>query len=111
MSDRYGSPQIYVLDLASGAIRRLTRKGSYNQSPDWSPTGERIAFTGRSNGVLNIFTIRPDGSEQRMITSNRHNDEDPSWAPDGRFIAFASDRSGSRRIYTIADGTVRANAD
>ena len=101
MSDRHGSPQIYILTLASGGIRRLTFKGAYNQSPDWSPTGELIVFTGRANGVLNIFTIRPDGRAHRMITDNRHNDEDPSWAPDGRFVAFASDRAGSRRIYTM----------
>ena len=39
-----GSPQIYILDLASGQVQRLTYGLKYSAAPAWSPKGDLIAF-------------------------------------------------------------------
>jgi TolB protein len=104
VSDRSGSPQIYILDLATRKLRRLTYEGGYNCSPDWSPKGDKIAFARQEEGGFHIYTIRPDGTDLKRITREGSN-ENPSWAPDGRHIAFASRRGGSYDIYIMtADG-------
>jgi TolB protein len=47
VSNRGGSPQIYVMGAGGGDARRLTFQGTYNQTPDWAPRADLIAFTAR----------------------------------------------------------------
>lgn len=104
VSDRLGKPQIFIMDAAGGKARRLTTSGSYNVNPRWSPKGDRIVYS-RSQGGFQIYSIRPDGSEDTQLTSQGSN-ENPSWSPDGRFITFSSKRSGGDGIYVMrADGS------
>lgn len=102
-SDRTGRPQIYVLDVRTLDTRRLSYEGNYNDAAVWSPAGpeERIAYASRIDGKFHIFTIRPDGSGLRQLTSGNHNNEDPTWSPNGLMLAFTSDRSGTKQIYTM----------
>lgn len=56
--------------------------------------------------VADIWTVRPDGSQERNLTNHPANDISPDWSPDGLKIAFESDRDGKRAIFVMnADGT------
>ena len=57
VSNRNGSPQIYLMDADGGNVRRLTLEGNYNTSPAWSPKGKMIAYEGSVNGRFQIFVI------------------------------------------------------
>jgi TolB protein len=105
VSDRSGSPQIYIMDSSGYNIARSTFKGGYNTSPSWHPEGERIVFAGRYSGKNQVFTARADGSETVMLT-DRGNNEEPAFSPDGRFIVFSSDRDGHKAVYMM-----RANGE
>jgi len=104
VSDRGGSPQIYLMRADGSDIRRVTFEGSYNTSPGWSPTGDRIVFSCR-RGKNQICIVKPDGSALTQLTESGNN-EDPSFSPDGRFITFSSDRDGKKGIYIM-----RANGE
>jgi Tol biopolymer transport system component len=41
----------------------------YEDSPAWSPDGTRIAFYKYNRDYLGIFTVRPDGTGLRSLTS------------------------------------------
>jgi Tol biopolymer transport system component len=65
-----------------------------------------LAFTSAQNGNLDIYTMRPDGSELTNLTDNPANDFNPFWSSDGERIAFESDRDGSVQIFLMgADGS------
>ena len=86
-SDRGGSQQIYVLDIGGGPPKRITfGKGRYG-TPVWSPRGDLIAFTRISKGSFSIGVMRPDGSGERILTSD-FLVEGPTWSPNGRVLMF-----------------------
>jgi serine/threonine protein kinase len=70
--------------------------------------GGVIAFSSdRDDGVLlQIWTMRPDGTNLRQLTFGPGNKTQPRWAPDGQRLAFVSDIDGNQEIYLMnADGS------
>lgn len=86
------SARLYVLVLASGRVRRLTRAPSTEAA--WSVRG-RIAFS-RGTGV---YAIRPNGKGLRRLTSG----SSPDWSPGGRRLALVRDGV----IYILSGGRAR----
>ncbi len=103
VSNRAGNPQIYVLDLSTGKSRALTTKFNWADSPQWSPTGEWIVFSGRESPYhpMDIFLVDLTGTQIRRLTTDSGSNEDPTWSPDGRFIAFTTNRNGKRQLYMM----------
>jgi TolB protein len=101
VSNRSGNPQLYIHDTVSNRVQRLTFEGRYNTQPSWSPKGDRIAYSAMSNGVIDIFTINPEGGEPVQLTENQGSNEAPTWAPDGSLIVFSSTREGKSRLYVM----------
>jgi TolB protein len=101
-SDRGGKPLLYVMSRSGGGARRISfGEGRYG-SPAWSPRGDLIAFMVIKGGLFHIGVMRPDGSDERLITRSAL-DESPTWAPNGRVIMFSRQdpRSGRRRLFTV----------
>ena len=62
------------------------------QTPQWSPDGTQLVFTGFNNGFSDLFIMNRDGTGLQRLTNDKFADLHPSWSPDGRMIAFATDR-------------------
>jgi Tol biopolymer transport system component len=93
-----------VIGRVSGGRERVLRLGlRFLGNPAWSPDGRLIAFHARVRRAFAIFTVRPDGSNLRRLTSGgRPSELYPSWAPRGRFIAYQSERQdGAERIFVM----------
>ena len=105
VSNEPGNPQIYIFDVTTGQKKRLTFSGKYNTSPSWSPKGDWIAYAAGDGGEFNIHIIKPDGSQDRSLTSGGRN-EGPCWSPDGRMIAYSSTKQGGPAIRIMySNGT------
>ena len=65
-----------------------------------------IALTFKDDaGKLQIFTIRPDGSQKKQLTFEGDNGR-PEWSPDGTKIIFAAIRDGKASVgVMVADGS------
>lgn len=109
VSDRHGSPQIWIMNASGGGQRRLTFNGDYNQTPDWSPRGDKIVFTARDErNVFDIFTVSVGDGKITRLTQNQGNNEEPSFSPDGRYVVFTSTRSGESKLYvSTLDGRLQ----
>ncbi|MBW2091738.1 MAG: PD40 domain-containing protein, partial [Deltaproteobacteria bacterium] len=101
VSNRAGSPQIYISTITGGEIQRVTFEGEYNTDPQWSPRGDRLVYVGSHEGKFNIYTIKPDGTDRQQLTSNEADDTKPCWSPNGRLIVFSSNRLGRSMIFTM----------
>jgi Tol biopolymer transport system component len=106
-SDRVGQNAIYVLDLASGQVTLVSDPAFWSFGPTWS-SRDLIAFFSKKGGnMINVWTVRPDGSEARQVTDQPGESRQPWWSPDGRTLAFSADRAtGAFGIWLLtSDGS------
>lgn len=101
-SNRYGSYDLFVMDLdASGnriRTRRLTDGTGDESDVAWSPDGRRIVYTVRSGGASRIDLIEASGGTSRVLATNAIN---PAWSPDGHWIAYSAPNPHDRTDYDI----------
>ena len=102
-SNRNGYWDIYLLDLYSGGITRLTDTLDYEAAPAWSPDNKWLAYEAYNKDNLEIRIQSVDSLEEIIqLTNNPGADFSPAWSPDGRRIAFVSNRSGEDEVW-LAD--------
>jgi Tol biopolymer transport system component len=67
----------------------------------------RLAYVASTDPYnWDIWTMNPDGSDRRQLTTHPAHDDNPTWSPDGQRIAFVSERDGNPEIYVMnADGS------
>ncbi|MDB5439653.1 MAG: tolB [Caulobacteraceae bacterium] len=104
-SDRAGSQQIYVMSANGGGARRISSGSGNYSTPVWSPKsasgGDFIAFTKQTGSTFHIGVMRPDGSDERLLTTS-YLDEGPTWAPNGRVLMFFRQASGGDpKLWTV----------
>ena len=103
------TPQIYVMNADGTKVKLLTPfakgKRSYRTGPDWSPTGDAVAYE-QQNGDFQVWMITLKSGKMTQLTNFKEN-EDPSWAPDGRHMAITSTRGGTREIWVLDTKTKR----
>ena len=103
---------IFVLNLGTGGVRRLTRTVANESLPQWSPDGRQIAYERWARrGEYEVYVMHADGSAKRNLSRRQDVvDGSPVWSPGGELIAFVSDRVDDEpAIYiTPADGSGQA---
>ena len=111
-------PQLWVVNLEPGDVRRLTNVDWFVDMPAWSPDGKRIAYCTNERRDADfdprshIFVVDVDSGRRTRITdAGRADFTAPTWLPDGRTIACLGHRypahAGSRYdvwLFT-ADGS------
>jgi Tol biopolymer transport system component len=89
---------------SDGTSRRRLPTTLPDLSPDvaaWSPDGSRLAVSALNTNRAGlppiapdlwvIFTIKPDGTDQRLVTPAMDHARFPSWSPDGSQIVYTID--------------------
>ncbi len=105
-SDREGNVDIWELDLASGALRRLTTAKADDWDPGYSPDGAQILWSSKRTGHYEVWMAAHDGSGARQVTADGIDAENPTMTPDGRWIVYASANPAQNGIWKIRpDGT------
>ena len=93
----------------SGGERTLLEKRSELLFPTFSPDGSRIAFFGRAERAVAIFTIAKDGSDLRQLTGGTELNHQPRWSHDGNEVWFYQVRPelGLRRAPALGGPSVQ----
>jgi tricorn protease len=103
---------VWIVERAGGAARRLTSFQGQAGNPKFSPDGKWIAFSADNSGNLDVYVVAAAGGQPRRLTWHPGGDIVQGWTPDGKAVLFASGRStwapgGAPRFWTVpAEGGV-----
>ena len=107
-SNPFGSFDIFLVEVPSGATRRLTRDRCYEVYPQFTPDG-RILYVRLNESWTDhdVVLMDGDGTEPRVVLQDRdffdyHYGRTfgyPLVSPDGRWFLFRSDRSGWFNVW------------
>lgn len=97
-------PKLWLVEVADGAARLLTRGTARDQQPAWSLDGRSVAFISNRHRDADltwrtdVYTIPVNGGPVTRISGGRGDRSfaHPSWSPDGRWIAAIGHRYPAR---------------
>lgn len=82
--------QIYIVPVTGGAPRQLTREGTDNERPRWSPDSRQIYFISTRGGSSQVWAMDADGTHPRSITRLATEASGVLVSPDGKKLVFQS---------------------
>ncbi|MDP3775589.1 MAG: PDZ domain-containing protein [Gemmatimonadales bacterium] len=100
---------IWIVERAGGAARRLTSFQGQTSNPKFSPDGRLIAFSGEYGGNTDVYVVPAEGGEPRRLTWHPAADLVTGWIPDGRSVLYSSPRASwsptaTARFWTVPAG-------
>lgn len=82
---------LYKVDIKTGKETDLTKNTSgHVDGPEYSPDGKYIYYNANPTGTMQIWRMKPDGSDKEQITFDEYHNWFPHISPDGKWIAFIS---------------------
>jgi TolB protein len=105
-----GNPDIYILDLDSQNLTRITDDPAIDTEPAWTPDGRSLYFTSDRAGGPQIYRIGVQpGDKPKRITFGGNYNARPRLSPDGTQLAMVTLESGSYRVAVqdLNNGNVR----
>ncbi len=83
---------IYKNSINGGSEVALThnKAGEHVDGCEFSPDGKWIYYNGSHSGTMQLWRMKPDGSDREQITFDENNDWFPHISPDGKWILYIS---------------------
>jgi dipeptidyl aminopeptidase/acylaminoacyl peptidase len=104
---RWRETEIYAIDVASAAVRQLTRRKGPDNNPVVSPDGKRVAYTGydwtKDTWIdSKIYVMNVDGSDPKLVSGDwDRSPQDIKWATDGSGLYFTAQNEGSQNFFFL----------
>ncbi len=92
---------LWAVGRSGGEARRLTSNPGAESSPEISPDGKWVAFTGQYDGNVDVYVVPVAGGDPRRLTWHPGGDVVVDWHPDGKRILFRSSRSSNAPVQKL----------
>ena len=105
--DSDGTFDLWVKQLDTGPLSRLTFEGTINRRVTWSPDGQSLTFISDRAGQDDLWTKRADGSGSTDVVLDRESrTPEAFYSPDSTWLVFREGGGGSAfgDIFAIRPG-------
>ncbi len=84
----YQTFEVFLADPRAGTEVQITQSDGYDAETTVSPDGKRLVFSSHRDGDVGIYTMNPDGTDLRKVTSRRGYSGGPFFTSDGQWIVY-----------------------
>ncbi len=82
---------LYKVNINGGPeIPLTTNTTGHVDGPEYSPDGKYIYYNANPTGTMQIWRMKPDGTEKEQITFDEYHNWFPHISPDGKWMVFIS---------------------
>ena len=96
-----GQTDLYIIELLTGEIDRLTFDPFNDTHPSWHPKTDKIIYTSERGGKNRLVLMDLNLGIERVLTDGTYNAISPTWTPGGESILFCSDAQGIYDVYEL----------
>jgi len=82
--------QIWIVPLAGGTPRQITRDGQDNERARWSPDSKQMAYISDRGGSSQVWLMDADGSNAKQVTNLSTEAGGVLFSPDGKMAYLRS---------------------
>ncbi|MDR0543992.1 MAG: S9 family peptidase [Odoribacteraceae bacterium] len=100
---------LYVLDLETEQVSRVTNTRANEAAPAWTPDG-KIAFLSSQSGSAQLWEINPDGSSLHRVTDVEGGIEGFLYSPDKTRLLYLKEVKLEKDIRDLYPDLPKANA-
>lgn len=98
-----GNSDIYCINTDGSGRKQITKTRHKEFSPKWMNDG-RIAFMTNESGVIQMWKMRPDGSDRQQMTTLEGGISEFLISPDGKKVLYVADVPfGSKTVDKYPD--------
>jgi TolB protein len=108
LSQPDGNVDVFVLDLSSRGLTRITDDPSIDTEPCFAPDGQSLYFTSDRSGHPQIYRIGLGGGRPQRITFEGNYNARPRVSPDGTQLAVVTQDQGAYRIAAVDTASGRS---
>jgi Tol biopolymer transport system component len=95
---RLGTADIWVLELASGVLARMTSDPAWDEGSAWSPDGREIHYSSVRQGRWNLYRKLVGGGDEQIIFTSAEPRFAEVWAGDWSFLFVSQDGKSFYRL-------------
>ncbi|MFN7938802.1 MAG: protein kinase [Bryobacteraceae bacterium] len=92
---------LWLLDLTSGILSRMTSDRANKDTVAWSPDGKEVFFSSNKTGVLNLYRKLAGGGDEQLVAASTEPVYPAEWLKDGSFTFM---NTNGRSFYRLAPG-------
>ena len=99
---RVGTADIWVLDLVSGILSRMTTDPAEEDGATWSPDGREILYSSSRLGRSNLYRKLVGGGDEQVIYTSDESSFAEAWSGDGSYLFV---NQNGRSFYRLASAS------
>lgn len=91
--------EIYIMDWDGASLRRVTRNGSGNNAPVWSPNGKWLAYSSFKSRTPGVFLLPTNGGREIRVSSRKYQAIGGTFSPNSRYFVFSELTGRNFELY------------
>lgn len=106
---------IYLMNMASKALRQVTEHYAMDTEPAWSPDGRHLVFTSDRAGRPQIYRVPVSGGRAERLNIEGKENARASYDPSGKHLTLVTNQGEGKGhqigVFSLANGSLEILTD